>query len=143
MLTLNLRFSKGDMEKLRDALQLPANYICSQGTNATRMEALMILLRRLAYPNRWSDLVPVFGRTVSELSLIFNKSVQAPNGMIAHIFGPIEGCRHDAFMLGVSGLSAKLCQFVQPSGEPYVIYGDPAYGITQYYCSIPSSTPYR
>ena len=33
----------------------------------------MILLRRLAYPNRWSDLVPVFGRTVSELSLIFNK----------------------------------------------------------------------
>lgn len=61
------------MERLRDALQLPANYICSQGTNATGMEALMILLRRLAYPNRWSDLVPVFGRMVSELSLIFNK----------------------------------------------------------------------
>ena len=61
------------MERLRDALQLPANYICSQGTIATGMEALMILLRRLAYPNRWSDLVPVFGRTVSELSLIFNK----------------------------------------------------------------------
>lgn len=61
------------MERLRDALQLPANYICSQGTIATGIEALMILLRRLAYPNRWSDLVPVFGRTVSELSLIFNK----------------------------------------------------------------------
>ena len=28
-------------------------------------------------------------------------------------------------------------RFVQPNGEPYVIYGDPAYG------SIPSSTPYR
>ncbi|CAH3142181.1 unnamed protein product [Pocillopora meandrina] len=95
------------------------------------MEALMILLRRLAYPNQWSNLVPVFGRTVSELSLIFNKSVQAPNGMIAHMFGPIEGRRHDAFMLGVSGLSAKLRRFVQPNGEPYVIYGDPAYGITQ------------
>lgn len=61
------------MERLRDALQLPAYYICSQGTIATGIEALMILLRRLAYPNRWSDLVPVFGRTVSELSLIFNK----------------------------------------------------------------------
>ena len=60
ILTLNLRFSKGDMERLRDALQPPANYICSQGTIATGMEALMILLRRLAYPNRWSDLVPVF-----------------------------------------------------------------------------------
>ena len=61
------------MERLRDALELPANYICSQGTIATGMEALMVLLRRLAYPNRWSDLVPVFGRTVSELSLIFNE----------------------------------------------------------------------
>ncbi|KAK2566657.1 hypothetical protein P5673_009318 [Acropora cervicornis] len=193
------RFAKGDMKRLRDALQLPANYICSQGTIATGMEALMILLRRLAYPNRWCDLVPVFGRTISELSLIFNKispphtvdnldlvwldpeafadavyekgapltgcwgfidgtprpiarpvrnqrimysrhkrshclkfqSVQAPNGMIAHMFGPIEGRRHDAFMLGVSGLSAKLRRFVQHNGKPYVIYGDPAYGITQ------------
>lgn len=51
--------------------------------------------------------------------------------MIAHMFGPIEGRRHDAFMLGVSGLSDKLRRFVQPNGEPYVIYGDPAYGITQ------------
>ena len=34
-------------------------------------------------------------------------------------------------MLGVSGLSAKLRRFVQHNGEPYVIYGDPAYGITQ------------
>ena len=47
------------------------------------------------------------------------------------MFGPIEGRRHDAFMLGVSGLSAKLQRFVQPNGEPYAIYGDPAYGITQ------------
>ena len=51
--------------------------------------------------------------------------------MIAHMFGPLEGRRHDAFMLGVSGLSDKLSRFVQPNGEPYVIYGDPAYGITQ------------
>ena len=26
----------------------------------------------------------------------------APNGIIAHLFGPIEGRRHDAFMLGES-----------------------------------------
>ena len=61
------------MERLRDALELPAKYICSQGTIATGMEALLVLLRRLAYPNRWSDLVPVFGQMVSELSLIFNE----------------------------------------------------------------------
>ena len=59
------------------------------------------------------------------------QSVQAPNGLIAHMFGPIEGRRHDAFMLGVSGLSDKLQRFRKPNGEPYVIYGDPAYGLAR------------
>ena len=45
------------------------------------------------------------------------------------MFGPIEGKRHDAFMLGVSGLSNKLNRLQKPNGEPYVIYGDPAYGL--------------
>jgi len=34
-------------------------------------------------------------------------------------------------MLGVSGLTARLQRFVKQNGEPYVIYGDPAYGITR------------
>lgn len=59
------------------------------------------------------------------------QSVQAPNGLIAHMFGPIEGRRHDAFMLGVSGLSDKLQRFWKPNGEPYVIYGDLAYGLAR------------
>ena len=32
----------------------------------------MVLLRRLAYPSRWCDLVSLFGRTEPELSMIFN-----------------------------------------------------------------------
>ena len=32
----------------------------------------MILLRRLSYPNRWCDLVPIFGRTEPELSMAFD-----------------------------------------------------------------------
>ena len=48
-------------------------YVCSRGTVATGMEALLIMLRRLAYPNRWSDLVPIFGRAQSELSAIFRE----------------------------------------------------------------------
>ena len=52
------------------------------------------------------------------------QSVVTPNGLIAHMFGPIEGRRHDAFMLGVSGLTEKLRQFDQHNGQPYVIYGD-------------------
>ena len=61
------------MEHLLQALGIPPKYICQQRTTATGMEALMILLRRLVYPNRLCDLVPLFGRSESELSLIFNK----------------------------------------------------------------------
>ena len=57
--------------------------------------------------------------------------MEAPNGLIANMFGPIEGRRHDAFMLSVSGLEDQLKQFNQPSGDPYVIYGDPAYGLSR------------
>jgi hypothetical protein len=46
------------------------------------------------------------------------------------MFGPVEGRRHDAFMLGVSGLNNQLRRIQKPNGEPYVIYGDPAYGLS-------------
>ena len=46
------------------------------------------------------------------------------------MFGPIEGRRHDAFMLSVSGILDKIKYLTQPNGEPYVLYGDPAYGVS-------------
>ena len=33
-------------------------------------------------------------------------------------------------MLAESGLSRKLTQYNQANGQPYVVYGDPAYGIS-------------
>ena len=57
--------------------------------------------------------------------------MQAPNGLIANLFGPIEGKRHDSFMLGESGrLEEQLRHIRKPNGEPYVLYGDPAHGVT-------------
>ena len=50
------------------------------------------------------------------------------------MFGPLEGRRHDAFMLSVSGLPDKLQQLSQPS-TPYVLYGDPAYGVSSHILS--------
>ena len=64
-------FLKPDIERLAAALGLPETYSCVQDTVATGMESMLILLRRLAYPNRWCDLVPLFGRSESELSIIF------------------------------------------------------------------------
>jgi len=70
------RFQKNDMQRLCEALQLPEKYTCYQGTSTTGMEALMIMLRRLVYPNRWCDLVPLFQRAEPELSLIFNEVIK-------------------------------------------------------------------
>ena len=65
------RFQKRDMQRLCLALNLPEIYTCCQGTTATGLEALMIMLRRLAYPSRLYDLVTLFGRTEQEISGIF------------------------------------------------------------------------
>ena len=56
------------------------------------------------------------------------QSVVAPNGLIANLYGPIEGRRHDAAMLAMSGLMGELEQYsFAPDGEALCIYGDPAY----------------
>ena len=56
------------------------------------------------------------------------QSVVAPNGMIANLFGPVEGKKHDSGMLALSGLLPKLQQHsFAPNGNPLCIYGDPAY----------------
>ena len=52
------------------------------------------------------------------------------------MFGPLEGRRHDAFMLSVSGLPNKLRPMNQPNGDPYVLYGDPAYGLSRNILSL-------
>ena len=59
----------------------------------------------------------------------------APNGIIAHLIGPIEGRPHDAFMLGESDLLPQLARIAKPNGHPYVAYGDPANGITRHIIS--------
>ena len=47
----HFRFRTEDMRLLLQALNIPDQYICEQGTKASGMEALMITLRSLSYPN--------------------------------------------------------------------------------------------
>ncbi|KAM7310045.1 hypothetical protein ISCGN_007005 [Ixodes scapularis] len=53
------------------------------------------------------------------------QAVMCPNGIIARLDGPYEGCRHDAGILGESGLYTDLEVLMNPN--PFVLYGDPAY----------------
>ena len=67
-----LRFTKGDLLSLKIALALPEKLVCPQRTTCSGIEGLCILLKRLAFPCRFTDMVPRFGRNPTEICLIFN-----------------------------------------------------------------------
>ena len=70
----DLRFAKRDLPKLQNALRIPDNFVVSsQRTKCTGFEAMCILLKRLAYLCRYSDMISTFGRSKHELCLIFNE----------------------------------------------------------------------
>lgn len=181
-------------------------YIFLFQTVCPGLEGLCLLLKRLTYPCRYSDLIHRFGRPVPELCMITNRvldwvydnhshrllewdnqpylspaslqlyahaisrkgsplrncfgfvdgtvrpiarpgeaqrivynghkrvhslkfqSVAIPNGLVANLYGPIEGRRHDAGMLKDSGLLNTLQRKARtPRGDILCIYGDPAY----------------
>ena len=56
------------------------------------------------------------------------QSVVAPNGLVANLYGPVEGKRHDSGMLAMSGLLDALQRYsVSPYGNTSCIYGYPTY----------------
>ena len=166
---------------MQNTLHIPEFITCYNGIKVTGIEALCILLKSYAYPNRYLDLMPRFGRPVPQLCMVSNQimnflydrwhhllttfdqpwlspenlrryadyihdtgaplencwgfvdgtvrsvckpaegqrqlynghkrihaikfqSIVCPNGMIANLYGPIEGRRHDSFMLARSGV---------------------------------------
>ncbi|XP_061182302.1 uncharacterized protein LOC133190627 [Saccostrea echinata] len=66
------RFQKNDISRLCEALSLPSKFVCPNGTRVSTTEGVLILLRRLSYPNRLDDMKPLFNRSKSELSYISN-----------------------------------------------------------------------
>ena len=66
---------KADLLRLVEALQLPLIFHCQQRTVFDSMEGLCMLLKRVYYKCRSSDMIPRFGRPVSILSLIKNHTL--------------------------------------------------------------------
>ena len=66
-----LRFGRQDLDLLRENLQIPDEIVCCQRSVCEGMEGMCILLKRLAYPCRYTDMVSRFGRNPTELCLIF------------------------------------------------------------------------
>ena len=74
------RFEKRHILLLEEVLQIPPLMKCNQRSVFTGTEGLCMLLKRLAYPCRYSDLIHRFGRPVPVLSMITNE-------VIDHIYG--------------------------------------------------------
>lgn len=60
------------------------------------------------------------------------QTVVTPDGLISHLFGPVDGRRHDLFMLNESGFKDVLEK--NSNFHNKLIYGDPAYGCTNVFC---------
>ncbi|ETV64805.1 hypothetical protein H257_18380 [Aphanomyces astaci] len=74
-------FVKEDLKRLRRCLNIPVRMVTAERTACTGIEALCIVLRQFAVPDRWYDLMAMFGRSCSclcniylqTLDLIYNK----------------------------------------------------------------------
>ncbi|ORY23454.1 hypothetical protein BCR33DRAFT_796463 [Rhizoclosmatium globosum] len=73
------RFDKKQIEDLVVELRLPDVVITKAGHKALALEALLILLRRMAYPGRLGDITQHFGRSRTAIIFIFNN-------VLLHIF---------------------------------------------------------
>jgi hypothetical protein len=55
------------------------------------------------------------------------QGIIGPNGLSLAQYGPVEGRRHDAAILGASGVLALLPQLTDAAGTIYRLLGDSAY----------------
>ena len=81
----NFRFSKAEIHQLVAAFRLPTVIRTNNKLKVSGVEALCILLRRLSYPGRLEDLIPMFGRTESQLSRIVAHMVDYIYDRFSHL----------------------------------------------------------
>ena len=75
---VEFRFQKNDMPRLVTALQLPDEKDTVwhvQWFKSSMVEALCVILKRLAFPCRYSDMMPRFARPVPQLTMISNETI--------------------------------------------------------------------
>lgn len=90
-------------------------------------------LRRTARPSRNQRLL--FNGWKRFHALKFH-SVVTPDGLHSHLFGPVEGRRHDETLYRESNIARLLETYsYAPDGSPLCIYGDPAYRLSSHLVS--------
>ncbi|PFX23931.1 hypothetical protein AWC38_SpisGene11500 [Stylophora pistillata] len=111
----------------RDKLRVYADAIADKGAALSNCFGFVDgTVRPICRPGQDQKIVYNGHKRVHALKF---QSVSLPNGLIAHLYGPVEGKKHDAVMLKDSGLLDDLERnaFSPVTGEAMCIYGDPAY----------------
>ena len=67
------RYFKNDSYLLAETLGSPDVIKCYNGIAADGIEAFCIIIKRFPYPCCYVDIIPRFGRTVPQLSVISNQ----------------------------------------------------------------------
>ena len=79
------RFRKSDIERLCVVMKLPEFITTYNRHNIPSIEALCILLKRLAYPCRYYDMIGRFGRSKTMLCIIFNHVLDFVYDKFSHL----------------------------------------------------------
>ena len=67
------RFSKSQLKHLNVVLRFPNKMTGHNRVAWTGLEGMLVMLRRLSYPNKLREMTEEFGRAKAALSLIFNE----------------------------------------------------------------------
>jgi hypothetical protein len=60
------------------------------------------------------------------------QAISAPDGLVLHLFGPVEARRHDMFLYNESRLENVLRSSMVMADRQYYLYGNPAYTLRPY-----------
>jgi len=108
-----VRFGITDLPLLLRALAIPEIFTCANGSVCSGAEGLLILLKRFSYRCRLLDMIPRFGRSVHEMSLILNEVIgfiHTNHGyLLRDLDQPWLSSQHlENFVLAVHGKGAAL-----------------------------------
>jgi len=81
----NYRFTKDEIEQLVHALRLPRRIIAANGIVEDNFTALCMVLARLAYPVRLSELQMMFGWKPERVSQIINCTMEIIHNTWKHL----------------------------------------------------------
>lgn len=124
---LKFRFSHSEINMLAEYLDLSEIVRINNGCCLAipRIEALCIVLHRLAYPIRYGDLVSIFGRSISSLSQIHCEVIQLLAERWEHLLSlDRQGLQSNAtrFSEAISfktgGIVEKVIGFIDGTGRP-------------------------